>query len=250
MFSATFVDSGLLLKKIIEFINYKDFLQEVNFVFTESVLFIQSMDSSHISLIDITVKKDRIKNYTCNTTVSLGINLDLFTKILKSSPNNTDCRLTLPDDNTLQIEYFTTTTCVSKYKLKLIDIQTDRVQIPTSSDYKCSQDLNFIEFNKQCQDLSLFGDEITIQQTTDNLVLSTNNDLVDATLFCKGVGGNCVMSVVLSVKYLLWFSKVSGICDKLLLHLDDGDKPIFFQPISVGDSSIDFKFFLSAKETL
>lgn len=72
MFEARLMQ-GSLLKKIIEAI--KDLVTDANFDCTENDFSLQAMDSSHVSLVAMTLEKDGFEHFRCDKAVSMGMSL-------------------------------------------------------------------------------------------------------------------------------------------------------------------------------
>lgn len=70
MFEARLMQ-GSLLKKIIEAI--KDLVTDANFDCTENDFSLQAMDSSHVSLVAMTLEKDGFEHFRCDKAVSMGM---------------------------------------------------------------------------------------------------------------------------------------------------------------------------------
>jgi proliferating cell nuclear antigen len=83
-------------KKILESI--KDLVTDANFDCTTSGISLQAMDSAHVSLVSLLLRADSFDHYRCDRNLSLGINLNSMTNILKCAGN--DDSLTIKaDDN-------------------------------------------------------------------------------------------------------------------------------------------------------
>lgn len=69
MFEARLTQGGLL-KKVIEAI--KDLVTDANFDCTKTEFNLQAMDSSHVSLVALTLKNDGFEHYRCDKPISMG----------------------------------------------------------------------------------------------------------------------------------------------------------------------------------
>ncbi len=95
MFEAR-LQQGSILKKLLESI--KDLVNEANFDCTSAGINLQAMDSSHVSLVALTLRAEGFEHYRADRNISLGINLASMAKILKCS--GTDDIITLKaEDN-------------------------------------------------------------------------------------------------------------------------------------------------------
>jgi proliferating cell nuclear antigen len=85
MFEAK-LKSAALLKKILESI--KDLVTDGNFDCSPAGIALQAMDSSHVSLVAMLLRKDGFQSFRCDRTIPLGISLISMYKILKCAGNN------------------------------------------------------------------------------------------------------------------------------------------------------------------
>ena len=94
MFEARLVQ-GKVFKQIIESI--KDLIQDANMDCSDDEIAIQSMDSSHVSLVAVSLRSEGLDHYRCDRSVSLGFNSQNLSKILKCAGN--DDIITLKSDD-------------------------------------------------------------------------------------------------------------------------------------------------------
>jgi proliferating cell nuclear antigen len=97
----------------------------------------QAMDSSHVSLVAVQLRKEGFDFYRCDRPTSLGINLQSFSKILKCSGNDDVVTLKAEENgDTLQLVFESPTQDrISDFDLKLMDIDSEHLGIP-ETDYK------------------------------------------------------------------------------------------------------------------
>ena len=72
MFEAR-LTSGSILKKVLEAV--RELLNEATWDCNSSGISLQAMDSSHVSLVSLSLKSEGFDTYRCDRNVSLGINL-------------------------------------------------------------------------------------------------------------------------------------------------------------------------------
>ena len=84
MFEARLVQ-GKIFKQLIESI--KDLVTNANLDCTTDDIGMQAMDSSHVSLVQITLRSTGFDHYRCDRAISLGINSANLSKILKCAGN-------------------------------------------------------------------------------------------------------------------------------------------------------------------
>jgi len=76
MFEARLVQ-GSLFKKVLEAI--KDLLNEATWDCNSTGISLQAMDSSHVSLVSLSLRSDGFDTYRCDRNISMGINLARYT---------------------------------------------------------------------------------------------------------------------------------------------------------------------------
>ena len=63
------------------FQNIKSYTDNINIDFNDERMYIQTMDSSKISILEITIPKSWFCKYSCSAPLTLGINSSIFFKI-------------------------------------------------------------------------------------------------------------------------------------------------------------------------
>ena len=122
MFEAKLTQAGLL-KKVLEAM--KDLVTETNFDCSSSGIALQAMDSSHVSLISLLLRSDGFDKFQCHRPLSLGLNLNSMSKVLRCAGN--DDSLLLKAEEGSDTLHFTFESPkgdkFSNFELKLMDIQ-------------------------------------------------------------------------------------------------------------------------------
>ena len=80
MFEATLAEASVL-KKVLDAI--KDLVTEANFDCNTEGISLQAMDTSRVALVSFFLQADGFAEYRCDRSLSLGINLNSLTKIMK-----------------------------------------------------------------------------------------------------------------------------------------------------------------------
>lgn len=75
MFEARLVQ-GNILKKVLEAL--KDLITEACWDVSSSGISLQSMDSSHVSLVQLTLRHDGFDSYRCDRNLAMGVNLSRY----------------------------------------------------------------------------------------------------------------------------------------------------------------------------
>lgn len=81
MFEARLVQ-GSILKKVLEAL--KDLITEACWDVSSSGISLQSMDSSHVSLVQLTLRSDGFDSYRCDRNLAMGVNLSRYVFIVCS----------------------------------------------------------------------------------------------------------------------------------------------------------------------
>lgn len=161
MFEAV-MNQAVIFKKIIDSI--KDIVQQVNFEASPTGISLQAMDSAHVSLVSLLLNESGFKKYKCEKTITLGINLNDFAKILKIA--NNDDMITLfadSDSSYLNIQFENQKTGKEcEFQLNLLNLESDNLGIP-ESEYPTKITMASGEFFKMCKDLTSMAEVIQIQ---------------------------------------------------------------------------------------
>lgn len=72
MFEARLIQ-GSILKKVLDAL--KDLITEASWDVSSHGISLQSMDSSHVSLVQLTLRKDGFEEYRCDRNLAMGVNL-------------------------------------------------------------------------------------------------------------------------------------------------------------------------------
>jgi proliferating cell nuclear antigen len=84
--------------------NLRSFTDTVNIQFTEEGLSIQTMDNSHISVVELTIPAGWFNDYECPESVILGVNINILSKILAAKDKSQILTVNNTQDN-LEIHF-------------------------------------------------------------------------------------------------------------------------------------------------
>ena len=85
MFEARLSEAALL-KKLLEAV--KELLTDANFDCSGTGFQLQAMDSSHVSLVSLSLRSDGFEHFRCDRNLSMGMNLNNMAKMLKCAGND------------------------------------------------------------------------------------------------------------------------------------------------------------------
>lgn len=238
-----------LFKKILE--SLKELVTDVNFDCQTSSINFQSMDISHVALIEMCLYETGFETYYCSESCSIGLKLESLYRIIKSSNTNDKIILTVPNNNRqLQISLKSDNGKNTDYSLKLLDIDNERLSIPPQ-DYKCIFSLNSMEFQRICKDVA--------NVSAESVSLECNSEGIK--FMALGEDGNVVVSINknnaklisiiklddtvylnLSLKYLQNFAKSASLSENVTISMSTG-VPILFE-FNI-EETLSLKFFLA-----
>jgi len=151
------------------------FTEHVNLTFDKEKMFMQSMDSSRVSVFEITLPSTWFDNYehTSASAITLGIPATMLFKILNTRDKQQDTEIIYnEDDDKLFVNFSSQNTSVfnKRFELPLIDLDCELMEIPyTESEAEYS--IESTTFANLINQLKIFGDTIEIQCTEDKIIL-------------------------------------------------------------------------------
>jgi len=175
MFECT-LPQGELFRKIISSI--ADLVQDGNFMCAAQHIAFQGMDSSHVSLVALSLQSNGFKDYRCDRDSTLGINFASLTKVLKCMGSKDSMSIRAEDDNDSATFIFESPNNerVSTFDLKLMNIEAEQLGIPETT-YKTVIKMSSTEFQRICRDLSAIGDTVVISATKEGVKFSVQGDI-------------------------------------------------------------------------
>lgn len=254
MFEARLIH-GSVWKKILESI--KDLLNEAIFDCSSTGITVQAMDSSHVSLVSLSMSSEGFDTYRCDRNLSMGINLPIMSKLVKCSGNDDVITLKAADEADVLSLVFESPNQekVSDFEMKLVDIDTEHLGIP-DTEYCCVVKMPSGEFQRICRDLSQIGDSVIIACTkegvkftssgengTGNIKLcqnaSSDKDEENVTVDMKE--GVCL---TFALRYLNYFAKATPISPQVTLSMSQ-DVPLVVE-YKIADMGF-MRFYLAPK---
>jgi len=254
MFEARLVE-GSILKRVLEAL--KDLITEACWDISSSSISLQSMDSSHVSLVQLTLRSDGFDTYRCDRNLAMGINLVSMSKILKCAGNDDIITLKAEDSaDTLALVFETKNQeKVSDYELKLMDLDVEQLGIP-EQEYSCVIKMPSAEFARICRDLSQIGDAVCISCLKDGVQFSATGELgngniklsqtsdVDKEDEAVTVDLQEPVSLIFALNYLNFFTKATPLSKTVTLSMS-ADIPLVVE-YKIGDMG-HVKYYLAPK---
>ena len=241
------------VKKAFEFIELMKFIknisQHITFMCTPEHIYIQTMDSSHVCLLDVYIPADWFHSYeTQNVTFSMYASILVKVLSMYTIDSMIDIYISEEDDDKIHINLIHDKE-QKIFAIPLMDIEREILKakdIDTKLDFM----INTKKLDKYINELILFGEEITIECNNDKLFLGTKNDegsfnieIKNETLEEFNVIDDYAFKGAYSIKYLQYILKLSIIYPKIHLYLDD-ESPLM---ITFDSTNIKIKLFVAPK---
>jgi len=185
MFECT-LSSGELFKKIVSALS--DLVEQGNFQVDSNAISFQGMDSSHVSLVSLSLTEGGFENYRCDSNQVLGIQFAALNKILKCMTSKDSLSIQAQDDGDLINFIFESQDQkrYSNFELKLNDIDAEQLGIP-DTDYGTTVKMPSSEFQRICRDLAAIGDTVTISATKQGVQFAVDGDIGAGSMMIKGM---------------------------------------------------------------
>ena len=143
-------------------------------------IYMNEMDSSHVSMILLEFSEDEFESYECSKEMEIGINLKNFVSLLKVGKIAKCIELTVDNEDELGIS-FVSSYDKKEYALKLMDIEDNELQ-PQDMDYSCEFDVSPNVFNDIIDSAIVTGaDSIKAKIHEGTLKFISNGDMGNLT---------------------------------------------------------------------
>lgn len=169
-----------LLKNIIEL--FKDAVQNANIKCCIDGIYLQAMDSSHVSMASFKLSCDVFTLYECNEDVILGLDLEVLYKILKVITKDDILEFHTDREDLLTIRINNKSTDKEfEFDMKLMVIDAEELEVPPHPDgWRVVIDSG--EFFKNMSIMADFGDSVTIGSTDGKMYFKVDGDSANATI--------------------------------------------------------------------
>jgi len=227
MFEARLAHASLL-KKILDSI--KDLVTDANFDCSPTGITLQAMDSAHVSLVALLLRKEGFEFYRCDRSLSLGINLLSMSKILKCAGNDDKVTIKAEDSADLVTFIFESPNedRILDFELKLMNIDSDILGIP-DQEYSAVVGIPSSEFQRICRDMTTIGDTVTIAATKGGVKFTVSGDMGTGNILLKkgnNVDGETLkielqepVTLTFALRYLNFFAKATALSAEVSLSL-------------------------------
>ena len=144
------------------FQNLKSISELVNVSFSPERMYIQTMDSAKVSILEIALPKEWFCEYECVVPITLGIHANILYKILSARDKTQSINIEYSDEED-RIFFHMSSNDKSifdrRFECPLIDIDTELMEIPVE-DYQVELSLPSANFSLLVSQLSKFGETL------------------------------------------------------------------------------------------
>jgi proliferating cell nuclear antigen len=241
-------------KKLIDSI--KDLIPEATLECSSEEILMQAMDSSHVCLCKMVLKKSGFSEYTCPDDFVIGLSVVNLSKILKCAQNTDSLDIKASKENENLDILFKGSKKNSKFEMKLMEIDQEGLEIP-ETEYPCEISIKSSEFQKIIKDLSSLGDTCEITVSEEGVKFSIDGDVGKAEILLEKTDDcqiTCEDKVKVSrkyaIRYLSDFTKATSLSDKVLLKISNEAPLLVSYSFNDSDSATDMsclEFYLGYK---
>ncbi|CAN3371726.1 hypothetical protein DIURU_002939 [Diutina rugosa] len=248
-------DQASLLKKIVESI--KDSVKLCNFNCTQHGITVQAVDDSRVLLVSLLVGESAFSEYRCDRDVTLGVDLESFSKIIKTANNEDYLTLLAEDspDSMLTIFEDKKKERISEFSLKLMNIESEFLKID-DMDYDSVITMSSAEFAKIVRDLKNLSESMNIVVTKDSVKFNAEGESGTASVVIKpytdmdspddsvAIHLESPVDLTFGLKYLNDIVKATSLTSTISIKLADKTPALFEYKLDVGGY---LRFYLAPK---
>lgn len=242
------------------FQNLKTFTNSVNVMFKDDKMFIQTMDSAHVSIIELSLPSTWFDVYEIGSGVTIGLSTVLIAKVLSTRDKTQHIHITSDhvDSDKLYLNFISSETTGKNtvfdrhFEISLMEMDTDLMHIP-EIDYQAEFSIPSGTFSTIVNQLQLFGDTMQINCSEDKIVLTafgidTGKMTVDIPiddLTSFAIQEDAQVNPSFSLKHIHSISAYSKLAKDIEINISN-DYPLKLQ-YSLGEENATFVFYLAPK---
>ena len=218
----------------------KEILTDGNITISETGIKLIAMDSTHSVLIHLKLEAENFEYFKCFNKITIGVNMLNLFKLIKTMTNSETLTLFVEKNNENQlgiIIHNSEKNSQTTYKLNLLDIQEDDIDIPPA-EFETELTLPSGDFQKIIRDMINIGENIEVTSISNQLKLICNGDFAHQETVLGETNNGLKFSTtqspelpiqgVFSLKYLLLFTKCTNLCNQIHLYIKN-DYPLIIQ---------------------
>jgi len=222
-------DKEKIQKFIIIFRRLKEQVEFINIDFKMEAFYTQGMDSAHVALFELNLKKDWFHTYESEGEM-VGLDMNMLVAVLKCIEDSHTLEI-YTDDNgdVLNIAFLSDEKGVFNkyYKLPLIDLDLEQLIVP-ETEWPLDLHIKSQSLEKLVDELSNFGTELKFDCDEKEIKLTSEGDMGKMSVNigmdqCEeySIEENSQMNVTYGLKYVQWICQFMKLSENIWLHLSD-----------------------------
>ena len=231
----------------------KSHVEIVNIIFNDDQLYMQGLDSGHVSMFELKLLKSWFDEYDADGEI-LGLNCAVLHAVFSGMETDHELRLhTDKDGDVLFMNLISEEQGVFNklYEISLIDLDQELLKVPDTY-WELDLKLQSPAFAKIIDQLAKFGDDIKLSCNEDKVELSTNGDngrmsveieMDDVIEF--GIEEGKEVKALFSSSLLHWITQFSKLSEEMEIHFKE-NTPIEMKYM-IHETDNYFRFFLAPK---
>ena len=239
------------------FQHMKLFTEHINIMFNKDKFYIQAMDNSHVSILEINIPKDWFDTFEIESPVTIGVNANILHRVLNSREKTQIFQMVYNNENNDKLNIHFTSENKDEFdkhfEISLIEIDRDIMDIP-EIDYQAEFTIGSANFANIINQLKTFGDSLEINCSEEKILL-TSSSLDQGKMSCE-IKMDDLTSYAIeegeSIKSGFSLNYLHNIClyNKLSKEVDikiSADYPVKIVYSIIGSETAKMTFFLAPK---
>jgi proliferating cell nuclear antigen len=242
------------------FQHIKAFTEQVNIMFEKGRMYIQTMDGSHVSIIEMDLPASWFDTYEHKSpsTITLGIRSTVLYKVLNAREKTQTIHIEYVDNSDMLLVHFTSENKAEfdkHFELPLIDLEHELMGIP-EIEHQAEFTISSPHFSSIINQLQIFGDTMDIECDENKIMLISNSQdqgkmsveikIDDLTTFIIDEGGS--LNVSFSLQYLHNICLYNKLAKEIEIKISDANPiQIIYDLGGINDQTAKIKFFLAPK---
>lgn len=231
------------------FQHIKNFSDYVNLSLSQEKLYVQSMDSSKISVFEVTLKPTFFSKYDYEANETIGVHVQILQKILNIKDKKQKIELIVDEGDKLNVNFTSDDVSIvnKSFQIPLIDIDEELFAIP-NSEPTVSFTLDSLKFAEMVSDLKLFDDTLDIILNPTNVLLKSESteqgsitmELNKDNMKSYEFNGEEEMNASFTLKLLYYIAVYNKVSSEVKIDISDGVPLKITYKLDEEDSQLNF----------
>jgi len=158
------------------FQNIRLFTDHISLIFSATGLYLQAMDSSRVSIVEVQLPSNWFDAFNCATDLVIGLNSAILFKILNAREKGQNIHMVYESDDTLSIHFTGEDKTIfdKHFQCPLVDIESETMKIP-ETEYAAEFTLPSNSYATLIQQLKLFGDTLDMDCGEEKIMMTAKS---------------------------------------------------------------------------